>query len=598
MKKLTWFLASIILFFLITIISCKKSTKSTKSQKTTQNTVNKKWWKEAVVYQIYPRSFQDTDGDGIGDLKGITSRLDYVKSLGVDIIWLNPIYASPNADNGYDISNYDAIMKEFGTMKDFDTMLSEMHKLGLKLVMDLVVNHSSDQHEWFKQSRSSRTNPYRNYYHWWPAEKGTPPFRPCAFDEDGSAWKYDKLTNSYYLHYFSYKQPDLNWENPKVRQEIYAMMNRWLKKGVDGFRMDVIPFISKDTTFPVITEKILKEKFNGSWGQYFASGPHLHEYLQEMNREVLSKYDVMSLAEGAGTTLKTAMNFVDPARHELDMSYHFDGVNLGYLPNQFKQMDPNGYKLTDFKKVYSQWDSVFEKKGWGTIYLGNHDQPRMVTRWGNDSKEFRAISSKMLSTFLLTMRGTPYYYFGDELGMSNIKFNDIKDYRDIETIGMYKRIKDEGGDLHYFLEGQKISARDNGRTPFQWDASENAGFTTGIPWIKINENKNEINVVSEENNPDSPLNYFKKLVQLRKNNKDVLVYGSYELLDKDNPNVYAYTRTSGNQKMLILLNFKSVIATVNTGLDLNNAKVLLSNYSNAKVSQKLQPYEALVLALK
>ncbi len=586
------------LLVLITTISCNKPMKNSKIQEMAQNTTSKKWWKEAVVYQIYPRSFQDTNGDGVGDLKGITSRLDYVKSLGIDIIWLNPIYESPNADNGYDISNYDAIMKEFGTMKDFDTMLAEMHKRGLKLVMDLVVNHSSNQHEWFKQSRSSRTNPYRNYYHWWPAEKGTPPFRPCAFDEDGSAWKYDKLTNSYYLHYFSYKQPDLNWENPKLRQEIYAMMNRWLKKGVDGFRMDVIPFISKDTTFPVITEKILKEKFNGDWSQAAASGPNLHKYLQEMNKEVLRKYDIMTLAEGAGTTKETAMKFVDPDRHELDMSYHFDGVNLGYIPGQFKQMDPNGYKLTEFKKVYSDWDKVFENKGWGTIYLGNHDQPRMVTRWGNDSEQFRAISSKMLSTFLLTMRGTPYYYFGDELGMSNIKFNDIKDYRDIETISFYKRTEDAGGDLNYFMEGQKISARDNGRTPFQWDESKEAGFTTGIPWIKINDNKNEVNVADEEKDPDSPLNYFKKLVQLRKNNKDVLVYGKYELLDKDNPNVYAYTRTYGNKKMLILLNFKAVDASANTGIDLTNAKVVLSNYQNAKVSQQLKPYEALVLSLE
>ena len=586
------------LFFLMIFSSCTVQSKKKESNQTATDTLNKKWWKEAVVYQIYPRSFQDTNGDGVGDLKGIISHLDYVKSLGVDVIWLNPIYSSPNADNGYDISNYDSIMKEFGTMKDFDALLSEMHKRSLKLVMDLVVNHSSDQHEWFKKSRSSRANPYRNYYHWWPAEKGIPPFRPCYFDEDGSAWKYDKLTNSYYLHYFSYKQPDLNWENPALRKEIYAMMNRWLKKGVDGFRMDVIPFISKDTTFPVITEQILKEKFNNDWSQAAASGPHLHEYLQEMNKEVLSKYDIMTLAEGAGTTQKTAMNFVDPARHELDMSYHFDGVSIGYIPGQFKQMDPNGFKLTEFKKVYSQWDNVFEHKGWGTIYLGNHDQPRMVTRWGNDREHFRAISSKMLSTFLLTMRGTPFYYFGDELGMSNIKFNSINDYRDIETISIYKRTKDVGGDLNYFLEGQKISARDNGRTPFQWDASEKAGFTTGTPWIKINKNKNKVNVKSEEKDSNSTLNYFKKLVQLRKNNKEVLVYGSYELLDKDNPNVYAYKRTSANKKILVLLNFKSVDAKSKTGIDLSNAKVLLSNYPNAKVNENLKPYQALVLELK
>jgi oligo-1,6-glucosidase len=558
----------------------------------------RKWWKEAVVYQIYPRSFQDSDGDGVGDLKGLTSRLDYVKSLGIDIVWLNPIYSSPNADNGYDISNYDDIMKEFGTMADFDVMLAEMHKRGIKLVMDLVVNHCSDEHEWFKQSRSSRTNPYRDYFHWWPAEKGKPPFRPGSFEVDGSGWRFDSLTNAYYLHYFSYKQPDLNWENPKVRQEIFAMMNRWFKKGVDGFRMDVIPFISKDTTFPVITEQYLKEHYNGAWDQYMGNGPHVHDYLQEMNREVLSKYDVMTLAEGAGTTKETAMKFVDPDRKELDMSYHFEGVSLGYLPNEFKQMDPNGYKLTEFKKIYSDWDAVFANKGWGTIYLGNHDQPRMLTRWGNDAPEFREASSKLLSTFLLTMRGTPYYYFGDELGMSNIKFDKIEDYRDIESIAMYGQIKNKGGDLNRFLNGQKISARDNGRTPFQWDASENAGFTTGTPWLKVNENKKDVNVEAEEKNPNSTLQYFRKLVKLRKDEKDVLVYGKYTLLDKDNPNVYSYTRESGSKKFLILLNFKSVNSTANTGLDLSKAKVLLGNYPNPSVSGELKPYEAVVLQVQ
>lgn len=559
--------------------------------------LNKKWWKEAVVYQIYPRSFQDSDGDGIGDLKGLTSRLDYVKSLGIDIVWLNPIYSSPNADNGYDISNYDDIMKEFGTMADFDVMLAEMHKRGLKLVMDLVVNHCSDEHEWFKQSRSSRTNPYRDYFHWWPAEKGKPAFRPGSFEVDGSGWRFDSLTNSYYLHYFSNKQPDLNWENPKVRQEIYAMMNRWFKKGVDGFRMDVIPFISKDTTFPVITAEFLKENYNGAWDQYMGNGPHVHEYLQEMNKEVMSKYDVMTLAEGAGTTKATAMKFVDPDRKELDMSYHFEGVSLGYLPGEFKQMDPNGYKLTEFKQIYSDWDMVFADKGWGTIYLGNHDQPRMLTRWGNDSPQFRVPASKMLSTFLLTMRGTPYYYFGDELGMSNIKFDKIEDYRDIETIGMYGQIKSKGGDLNYFLNGQKISARDNSRTPFQWDATTNAGFTKGIPWLKVNSNHTEINVAAAEKDPNSTLQYFKQLVQLRKAEKDILVYGKYTLLDKDNPNVYAYTRESGNKRFLILLNFKAIEASANLNLDLSKAKLVLGNYPSPSLNGSLKPYEAVILAL-
>ncbi len=580
------------------LTGCSETPKKQTGMNDTQ--VERKWWKEAVVYQIYPRSFKDSNGDGIGDLPGLTSKLDYVKSLGVDIIWLNPIYSSPNADMGYDISNYDDIMKEFGNMGDFDLMLSEMHKRGLKLVMDLVVNHCSDEHEWFKQSRSSRTNPYRDYFHWWPAEKGKPAFRPGAFEVDGSGWRYDSLTNSYYLHYFSYKQPDLNWENPKVRQEIYAMMNRWFKKGVDGFRMDVIPFISKDTSFPVITEKFLKENYNGAWDQYMGNGPHLHEYLQEMNKEVLSKYDVMTLAEGAGTTKATAMNFVDPARKELDMSYHFEGVSLGYLPGEFKQMDPKGYDLVEFKNIYSGWDSVFAEKGWGTIYLGNHDQPRMLTRWGNDAPEFRDAASKMLSTFLLTMRGTPYYYFGDELGMSNIKFDRIEDYKDIETLGMYGQIKNKGGDLQRFLNGQKISARDNGRTPFQWTAGPNAGFTSGTPWLKVNENRSFVNVDTQEKDPNSILNYFRKLVKLRKDNKDILVYGKYTLLDRNNPHVYAYTRESGKEKLLVLLCFNKEGGVFDLG-SLQPGEELVNNLAPLKISGKsvtLLPYQACVLKLK
>lgn len=588
----------LILFAITILVACGKPDGST--NKTTATVSDKKWWKESVVYQIYPRSFQDSDGDGIGDLKGLTSRLDYVKNLGIDIIWLNPIYSSPNADNGYDISNYDDIMKEFGTMADFDTMLKEMHQKGLKLVMDLVVNHCSDEHQWFKQARSSRTNPYRNYFHWWPAEKGKPPFRPGSFEVDGSGWRYDTLTNSYYLHYFSYKQPDLNWENPKLRQEIYAMMHRWFKKGVDGFRMDVIPYISKDTTFPVITEAFLKENYNGAWDQYLGNGPFVHQYLQEMNKEVLSKYDIMTLAEGAGTTKATAMNFVDPDRHELDMSYHFEGVSLGYLPGEFKQMDPNGFALPAFKKIYSEWDSVFANKGWGTIYLGNHDQPRMLTRWGNDSKEYASTASKMLSTFLLSMRGTPYYYFGDELGMSNIKFDKIEDYKDIETIGMYGQIKAKGGDLQRFLNGQKISARDNGRTPFQWDSTANAGFTAGTPWIKVNPNKATVNVAKENTDPNSVLNYFRKMVKLRKDYKDLLVYGKYTLLDANHPEIYAYTRTAGKEKVLVLLSFSKKARTFALG-NLQVGDELINNLSPIKITNQtatLQPYQACIVKLK
>jgi len=595
MKKLTFITAMLIL---LSMLSCNNSPKQPAAA--ASNNSQKKWWKEAVVYQIYPRSFKDSDGDGVGDLQGLTSKLDYVKSLGIDIVWLNPIYGSPNADNGYDISNYDSIMKEFGTMAGFDTMLAAMHSRGLKLVMDLVVNHCSDEHKWFKQARSSRTNPYRNYFHWWPAERGKPAFRPGSFEVDGSGWRFDSLTNSYYLHYFSYKQPDLNWENPKLRREIYAMMNRWFKKGVDGFRMDVIPFISKDTTFPVITEKELKEKYNGGWDQYMASGPGLHSYLQEMNKEVLSKYDVMTLAEGAGTTKATAMNLVDPDRHELDMSYHFEGVSLGYLPNEFKQMDPNGYKLTEFKKIYSDWDSVFANKGWGTIYLGNHDQPRMLTRWGNDAPEYRLASSKMLTTFLLTMRGTPFYYFGDELGMNNIKFDKIEEYKDIESIAMYGQIKAKGGDIQHFLNGQKIGARDNGRTPFQWDSTANAGFTTGTPWIKINDNKKEINVAAEEKDANSPLQYFRKILKMRKDNKDILVYGKYTLLDKENPEVYAYTREANGEKVLVLLSFSKNGGTFNLD-NMQLGEEWINNLQPLKVNGNIvtmQPYQACVVKLK
>lgn len=595
MKKLTFIAATLIL---LSMLSCNNSPKQAATA--ANNNSEKKWWKEAVVYQIYPRSFKDSNGDGVGDLQGLTGKLDYVKSLGIDIVWLNPIYASPNADNGYDISNYDSIMTEFGTMADFDKMLAGMHSRGLKLVMDLVVNHCSDEHEWFKQARSSRNNPYRNYFHWWPAERGKPAFRPGSFEVDGSGWRFDSLTNSYYLHYFSYKQPDLNWENPKLRQEIYAMMNRWFKKGVDGFRMDVIPFISKDTSFPVITEKELKEKYNGGWDQYMASGPGLHSYLKEMNKEVLSKYDVMTLAEGAGTTKSTAMNLVDPDRHELDMSYHFEGVSLGYLPGEFKQMDPKGYKLTEFKTIYSEWDSVFANKGWGTVYLGNHDQPRMLTRWGNDAPEYRVASSKMLTTFLLTMRGTPFYYFGDELGMNNIKFDKIEDYKDIESIAMYGQIKARGGDLQHFLNGQKIGARDNGRTPFQWDSTANAGFTTGTPWIKINDNKKEINVAAEEKDLNSPLQYFRKIVKLRKDNKDILVYGKYTLLDKDNPDVYAYTREANGEKVLVLLSFSKNGGTFNLG-KMQLGEEWINNLQPLKVNSnivQMQPYQACVVKLK
>lgn len=556
-------------------------------QKPAAQVATQDWWKEAVVYQVYPRSYKDSNGDGIGDLKGIIEKLDYIKSLGIDVVWINPIFASPNDDNGYDISDYRGIMKDFGTMEDFDALLKGMHDRGIKLVLDLVANHCSDEHEWFKQARSSRDNPYREYFHWWPAEKGKPAPRYSFFDVENDAWELDAKTNAYYLHYFSQKQPDLNWENPKVRREMYDMMNFWFDKGVDGFRMDVIPFISKDTTFPVI---------KGDMVEAYANGPHLHEYLQEMNREALSKHNVMSVAEGIGVTTETAHNFVDADRKELNMLYHFEGMGYGYVPGKFKTPEPDGYKLVGFKEIYSKWDAVFADKGWGTIFLGNHDQPRMVTRWGNDSPAYRELSSKMLTTFLMSMRATPYYYYGDELGMNNIKFDRIEQYNDIESRNMYTKTKNEGGDLKEFLEAQKITARDNGRTPFQWDNTLNAGFSTGKPWLPVNPNYTTVNAQAQESDPNSTLNYFRNLVKLRKQEK-VLVYGKYTLLDKENPNVYAYTREWEGKKLLVLLNFTAKPATANTGIDLSKAKVLINNYAEPAEDTHLRPYEAVIYQL-
>ena len=600
MRNLATLLATALLLTLAGCSDSKKAATNTEVPAVTtpaeSTAQNQAWWKEAVVYQVYPRSYQDSNGDGVGDLRGLISRLDYIKSLGVNVIWLNPIYGSPNDDNGYDISDYRAIMKDFGTMADFDALLKGMHQRGLKVVLDLVVNHSSDEHAWFKQSRSSRTNPYRDYYHWWPKEKGTPPKRQSFFDVKGNAWAYDATTNAYYLHYFSRKQPDLNWENPKLREEIYSMMRFWFDKGIDGFRMDVIPFISKDTTFPP-----LPAEYKGDFGRYYANGPHLHEYLREMNREALRKYNVMSVAEGAGVTSNQALDFVDPARKELNMLYHFEGMDVGLVPgNKYRMRTPGPYSLLEFKNVYTKWDKIFAEKGWGTIYLGNHDQPRMTTRWGDDRPEFRAPSAKLLSTFLLTMRGTPYTYGGDELGMTNIRFNNIADYQDIETRNMYAQLQAGGDNLPKFVEAQKLTGRDNGRTPFQWDATANAGFTMGTPWLKINPNYTTINEAAEEKDSTSVLNYFRRATALRRQHK-VLVYGAYQLLDAANPHIYAYTRTQGAEKALVVLNFTSEKKTwkLPAGLALNGAP-WLNNYPtfSPAATLTLQPWQAVVLPLR
>ncbi|MDI5893737.1 glycoside hydrolase family 13 protein [Flavobacterium algoritolerans] len=573
------------LFSALTLFSAESTSAQNKFVQTSQKN-DTKWWKEAVVYQVYPRSFKDSDGDGVGDLKGIISKLDYIKSLGIDAVWLNPIYTSPNDDNGYDISNYREIMTDFGTMKDFDLLLKGMHERGIKLIMDLVVNHSSDEHEWFKQSRSSRDNKYRDYYHWWPAEKGKPPYRWSFFDVNSDAWKYDAQTDAYYLHYFSQKQPDLNWENPKLRQEIYEMMRFWLDKGIDGFRMDAFQFASKDTTWPELPKGYEKNII-----KYYGVGPHLHDYLQEMNREVFSKYDIMTVAEGAGSTPEDAMLFVDPDRKELNMAYHFESVDIGKHINDFG--------LVKYKDIFSRYDKTFKDKGWLSIFLANHDQPRMVSKFGNDTPKFREISSKMLSTFVMTMRGTPYYYYGDELGMTNIRFDSIEDYHDVDTRNKYIGLKNKGGDLKVFLEGQKQTSRENGRTPFQWDTTKNAGFTSGKSWLKVNPNYTVINAEGQEKDPNSTLNYFRTLVQLRKK-EPIFVYGKYTLLDRENPSVFAYTRDLEGKKVLILLNFSEKESSFNIGIPITKSKIILDNYTNTKKLKKniLRPFEAVIIELK
>ena len=546
---------------------------------------NRIWWKEAVVYQIYPRSFKDSNGDGIGDLCGIISCLDYIKSLGVDVIWLNPIYASPNDDNGYDISDYRAIMKEFGTMEDFDLLLREVHARNLKLILDLVVNHTSDEHPWFQEARKSRKNPYYTYYHWWPVEQETPPLRPSYFEE--SAWTYDPHTRAWYLHYFSRKQPDLNWENREVREAVYDMMRFWFDKGIDGFRMDSIPLIAKDPAFPPIDRKKYPDLFSS-----YAHGPHLHEYLHEMNREVLSKYDIMTVGEGSAVTYKEVEKFVGPERQE----YGFGPSEVRNYTTADCPDSGIGYSLIALKKMFSGWDKAVGK-GWPAIYLGNHDQPRMLSRFGDDRPQFRVYAAKMLATFLLTMRGTPYWLAGDEIGMCNPKFDRIGDYRDIATLNQYKQIEKRKGDTQWFLQMQQQTSRDNARTPFQWDNSGQAGFTTGMPWIGVNPDYRKINVAAEEKDPWSVLNYFRQLIALRKNSPD-LVYAGYTLLDAENPRTYTYLRKGEKYHYLVVLNFSSKQAEAYPGIDMQGAEILMCNYGDLPQLDKvvsLRPYEAVVM---
>jgi oligo-1,6-glucosidase len=545
------------------------------------------WWKEGIVYQIYPRSFKDTSGNGVGDLRGIIQKLDYIKSLGVTMVWLNPIYESPNDDNGYDISDYRAIMKEFGTMKDFDELLEGLHKRGMKFIMDVVVNHSSDEHEWFQQSRSSRDNPYRDYYHWWPAEKGKPNHRWSFFDENSDAWKYDEQTDAYYLHYFSQKQPDLNWENPKVRQEVYDIMKFWAEKGVDGFRLDAFQYVSKDITFPAFPEGYDVDV--PSVIEYHGMGPHIHSYLKEMNEQVLSKYDVFAVSEGVGSTLQDAHDLVDKDRKELQMAYHFEATDMVTTLEKCT--------LAQFKESFTKWDKSFAEKGWIAIYLSNHDQSRFINRYGSDKPAFKDYSAKLLNTFILSMRGTPYTYYGDELGMTNIGFTKIEQYKDIAAINGYKKAATDGEDLDHYLKKLNLLSRDNGRTPMQWDDTNNAGFSSETPWLPVHENHTTVNVATQQNDHNSVLNHFRKMVALRKDNL-LLVYGNYEIIQEEHPTIYAYSRTLDDEQMKILLNFSESTSKINL-LDLGLYKeVLINNYNELLIDKNtitLQPYQAVVL---
>ena len=552
--------------------------------------MKKAWWKEAVVYQIYPRSFCDSNGDGIGDLNGITSKLDYLKELGIDVIWLSPVYKSPNDDNGYDISDYEDIMTEFGNMDDFDKMLAAAHERGIKIVMDLVVNHTSDEHPWFVESRSSKDNEKRDYYIWKEGKDGKEPTNwGSAFS--GPAWKYDEKTDMYYLHLFSVKQPDLNWENPKVRKEVFDMMTRWCEKGIDGFRMDVISLISKPEGFP-------DAKVVGLYGDMniCANGPKVHDYLKEMNEKVLSKFDIMTVGETAGVTLDEAKKYANTDGSELNMVFQFEHMGLDG-EGDFKWSTKH-IPLVPLKENLTKWQLGLDEVAWNSLYFCNHDQPRIVSRLGDDSDEFREVSAKCIATCLHMMQGTPYVYQGEELGMTNTVFKSVDDFRDLESINAYKELIESG---LYTKEDMfpKIAhkSRDNARTPMQWDASENAGFTTGTPWIDLNPNYKKINVADQLKREDSVFHYYQKLIKLRKE-YEIIVYGKYELLLPDDENIYAYVRTLGNQKLLVVCNFsKSEQKFDFQGYE--NAEVLISNYNrDAGEDGILKPYEATVLLLE
>ena len=547
------------------------------------------WWQRAVVYQVYPRSFYDSNGDGIGDLNGVRAKLDYIRRLGVDVIWLNPIYKSPNDDNGYDISDYRAIMDEFGTMEDFDRLLAEAHEKGLRIVMDLVVNHTSDEHPWFIESRSSAESPYRDYYIWREGKDGNPPNNWGASFR-GSAWERCEETGMYYLHTFSKKQPDLNWENETVRGEVYDLMRFWLDKGIDGFRMDVINYISKTPEMP---DGPMMNRLYGNFRPYCLNGPRVHEFLKEMNREVLSHYDVMTVGETPGVSVEQAQRYTGPDEHELNMVFQFAHVNLDY--------DENGkwtlkrVPLDGLRRVLSEWQTGLHGKGWNSLYLNNHDQPRMVSRFGDDSTEaLRSASAKMLGVLMHMMQGTPYVYQGEELGMTNVAFPDISDYRDIDTLNAWNEMTGElGVSPEHMMACIHRRSRDNARTPMQWSAAPNAGFTTGTPWIGVNPNYRTINAEAQENDPDSVLCFYRRLIALRRE-LPIITEGDYALLLADHPQIFAYQRSWQGQRLYVICSFSAQTFDAPEILPYCGGRLLLCNYAPDGDAQTLRPYEVRV----
>ncbi|WP_214236805.1 glycoside hydrolase family 13 protein [Rosenbergiella gaditana] len=549
------------------------------------------WWKEAVVYQIYPRSFKDTNDDGIGDLNGITEKLDYLKTLGVNVIWLSPHFDSPNADNGYDIRDYRKIMKEFGTMADFDHLMAEVKKRNMRLIIDLVVNHTSDEHQWFVESRKSKNNPYRDFYIWRDGHNGkTPNNYPSFFG--GSAWTLDSKTGQYYLHYFSSKQPDLNWDNSNVRKDVYDIMRFWLDKGVSGFRMDVIPFISKQPELPKLPPATLAHP------EYvFANGPYVHQYLQEMNSKVLSHYDTMTVGEAFGVTPEQAKKFTDPRRHELNMLFNFDLVRLDR--DDWRKTD---WTLPQLKATYTKIDNGSGEYGWNTSFLSNHDNPRAVSHFGDDSPRWREASAKALATMMMTQRATPFIYQGDELGMTNYPFKHIEDYEDVEIRGQWQELVVSGKvPAQEFLKNIKQTSRDNARTPMQWTSKANAGFTAGNPWLSVNPNYVHINAAAQEHNRDSVYNYYRSLITLR-SKTPALIYGKYKDIDPANNKVFAYTRTQDDQRYLIVINFseKQLNYSLPKGIKINS--LVLDSGSDHRVKEGatqlvLQPWQASIYKL-